>query len=141
MFAKWPVLTRMPKTPIAKTAPAWWPQEAREICALADMPPDAARGFTLYGADATHEKLDLIIWRHGDALGGFVNQCPHMGLPLETFPDRFLSADGAALICSAHGARFTFDGRCFVGPCKGQKLHAVALNVRDGHIYMSGVKA
>ena len=125
----------MPKTPISKTAPAWWPQEEREICTLADMPPDAARGFTLYGDD--HEKLELIIWRRGDALTGFVNQCPHMGLPLETFPDRFLSADGDALICSAHGARFHFDGACFDGPCRGQNLRRVALSVRDGRIYLA----
>ena len=125
----------MPKIPINKTAPAWWPQEEREICTLADMPPDAARGFTLYGDD--DEKLELIIWRRGDALTGFVNQCPHMGLPLETFPDRFLSADGDALICSAHGARFHFDGACFDGPCRGQNLRRVALSVRDGHIYLS----
>ena len=70
-------------------------------------------------------------------IAGFVNQCPHMGLPLETFPDRFLSADGDALICSAHGARFHFDGACFTGPCRGQNLRRVALSVRDGHIYLS----
>ena len=37
------------KTPMPKTAPAWWPHAAREICALADIPLNAARGFTLYG--------------------------------------------------------------------------------------------
>ncbi len=131
----------MPKTPINKTAPAWWPQEEREICTLADMPPDAARGFTLYGSNK-NDKLELIVWcmeaADGSAhIAGFVNQCPHMGLPLETFPNRFLSADGDALICSTHGARFHFDGACFDGPCRGQNLRRVALSVRDGHIYLS----
>ena len=132
----------MPKTPINKTTPAWWPHAAREICALADMPLNQARGFTLYG-DNENDKLELIVWRRGaaaedtDALVGFINQCPHMGLPLETFPDRFLSADGDALICSAHGARFRFDGACFTGPCQGQNLRRVALSVRNGRIYLA----
>ena len=142
MFAKWPALIPMPKTPINKTTPAWWPEQGQEICRLADMPFNKARGFTLYGANE-NDKLELIVWRreaaaHGpDELAGFVNQCPHMGLPLETFPDRFLSADGTALICSAHGARFRFDGACFSGPCQGQNLKRIALSVRDGRIYLA----
>ena len=147
MFAEWPASIPMPKipinkTPMPKTAPAWRPDAEREICALADMPLNAARGFTLFG-DNENDKLELIVWRRGaaaegtDALAGFINQCPHMGLPLETFPDRFLSADGTALICSAHGARFRFDGACFTGPCKGQNLQAVTLKLRDGHIFLA----
>ena len=134
----------MPKTPTHKTAPAWWPQEEREICPLADMPVNAARGFTLYGGNE-NDKLELIVWRMeaadgGAHIAGFVNQCPHMGLPLETFPDRFLDAMGDALICSAHGARFHFDGTCFAGPCQGQSLNKVALNLRDGYIYLCAGK-
>ena len=136
MFAKWPGSIQTPRTLMPKTAPAWRPDAAQEICRLAEMPHTAARGFTLYGGD-DDEKLEVVIWRRGDALTGFVNQCPHMGLPLETFPDRFLSADGTALICSAHGARFSFDGACFTGPCKGQSLQAITLKLRDGHIYLS----
>jgi nitrite reductase/ring-hydroxylating ferredoxin subunit len=133
----------MPKTPTHKSVP-WRPKEERHICALADMPVNAARGFTLYGAH-DDEKLELIVWRsvlrfdaaaETNELAAFVNQCPHMGLPLETFPDKFLSADGQSLICSAHGARFRFDGVCFAGPCNGQSLHRVALTLRDGQIIM-----
>jgi nitrite reductase/ring-hydroxylating ferredoxin subunit len=107
------------------------------------MPINTARGFTLYGAH-DDEKLELIVWRsvlrldgaETNELAAFVNQCPHMGLPLETFPDKFLSADGQSLICSAHGARFRFDGACFTGPCNGQSLHRVALTLRDGQIIL-----
>jgi nitrite reductase/ring-hydroxylating ferredoxin subunit len=132
----------MPKTPTHKPVP-WWPEEERHICTLADMPINTARGFTLYGAH-DDEKLELIVWRsvlrldgaETNELAAFVNQCPHMGLPLETFPDKFLSADGQSLICSAHGARFRFDGACFTGPCNGQSLHRVALTLRDGQIIL-----
>jgi nitrite reductase/ring-hydroxylating ferredoxin subunit len=91
------------------------------VCAVADMPENGARGFTLTGADV---------------LRGFVNKCPHMGLPLETFPDRFLSADGERLICSAHGAQFDFDGACFVGPCKGEHLYPLDLRIENRMIIL-----
>jgi nitrite reductase/ring-hydroxylating ferredoxin subunit len=59
-----------------------------------------------------------------------------MGLPLETFPDRFLSADGERLICSAHGAQFDFDGACFAGPCKGAHLYPLDLGIENGVIIL-----
>jgi nitrite reductase/ring-hydroxylating ferredoxin subunit len=136
----------MPKTPIhknptpsANTQADWWPAETRMVCAVADMPENGARGFTLTGADK-NQRLDIIIWltRNGReaVLRGFVNKCPHMGLPLETFPDRFLSADGERLICSAHGAQFDFDGACFAGPCKGAHLYPLDLGIENGVIIL-----
>ena len=137
----------MPKTPINKAAPDWWPDEAMPVCRLADMPEGSARGFTLYGKahangeTITDEKLDIIIWRpdaddahiaddkQAENLRGFVNKCPHLGLPLETFPDRFLDALGSSLICSAHGAQFDAQGHCFAGPCQGENLIDVPLRV------------
>ena len=100
----------MPKTPIhkkptpsANTQADGGPAETRMVCAVADMPENGARGFTLTGADK-NQRLDIIIWLTGNGreavLRGFVNKCPHMGLPLETFPDRFLSADGERLKAS-----------------------------------------
>lgn len=127
----------MRKIPINKATPEnrsdWWPESDRQLCRLADLPEDAARGFTLQGG-RPDDKLELIVWRSAnnpDApnLRGFVNKCPHLGLPLETFPDRFLTADATALICSAHGAQFDFDGACFSGPCKGQAMTAINLAV------------
>lgn len=124
----------MPKPPINKTRPDWWPAKDTEICALCDIAPGAARGFTLTGEGAG-DKLELIVWRDdngaAEVLRGFVNKCPHMGLPLETFPDRFLNAMGDGLICSAHGAQFDATGACFGGPCKGAALISVQLIVQD----------
>ena len=109
------------------------------VCAVADMPENGARGFTLTGADK-NQRLDIIIWltRNGReaVLRGFVNKCPHMGLPLETFPDRFLSADGERLICSAHGARFDAGGACVSGPCQGASLYRLDLRLEGGMIIL-----
>ena len=117
-----------------KRTPDWRPAEPRLICPVAELPADTARGFTLDGPQ--DERLDIIVWNRDDMVLGFVNQCPHLGLPLETFPDRFLSADGTHLICSAHGAQFDARGACFAGPCTGDALTPLELHVRDGAIYL-----
>lgn len=109
--------------------------KAQTICALDAVPDGTARAFNLQSD--TGEAVDIIIWRDGTMLRGFINQCPHLGLPLETFPDRFLAADGNSLICSAHGAQFDRDGACFNGPCKGRALVALSLTVVDKHIVLT----
>ncbi len=77
---------------------------------------------------------DIILWRHGEEVRAFHNQCPHLGMPLETFPDRFLTADKQALICSTHGARFDKTGFCFAGPCKGKQLNGINVIEKDGKV-------
>ena len=119
-----------------KRTPDWRPTTAQLICPLAELPDNQARGFTLEGPEG--KRLNIIIWNRDGTLAGFVNQCPHLGLPLETFPDRFLSADGTHLICSAHGAQFDDKGACFAGPCKGDALARLRLSTRDGDVYLAG---
>ena len=107
-----------------------WP-----LCPLDALAADTARGFSLSHADG--RKLELIVWHQPQGLRGFINHCPHLGLPLETFPDRFLSADGSHLICSAHGAQFDAAGNCFAGPCKGRALTELALTTHQGTVYLT----
>ena len=60
----------------------------------------------------------------------YENHCPHAGGPLNLFPDVFIAPDGRHLICTRHGARFTFDsGLCVDGPCLGKSLNALATSV------------
>lgn len=128
-------MSRTPRDLGAPEQPLWLPQEAQRICPFDAVPDGAARGFTLHNDDG--DRLDIIIWRDGAAIYGFVNQCPHLGLPLETFPDRFLAADANSLICSAHGAQFDRSGACFHGPCKGRALVSLSVSVVDKHIVLN----
>ena len=99
----------------------------RVLCRLDDIPDPGARSFEIDGSDGP---LDVVVVRHGGRLFGYINSCPHQGTPLETFPDRFLTRDGAQLICSTHGARFRVeDGFCTEGPCKGRRLRPIAVDV------------
>lgn len=66
------------------------------------------------------------------------NICPHIQTPLETFPDEFLDEqDPNILICSTHGARFQVsDGACIAGPCLGQALTPVTVEIRNRDVYL-----
>jgi nitrite reductase/ring-hydroxylating ferredoxin subunit len=81
-------------------------------------------------------RLQLIVQRLEDGVRVFENRCPHAGTPLNMFDDRFLDISGKRLICRTHGALFDPDsGKCVRGPCKGQYLRPVAVEVRDGGVY------
>lgn len=73
--------------------------------------------------------------RRGDTVYAYENYCAHAGHPLNWMPDRFLTADGKAIICASHGAMYDIaSGRCVAGPCRGGGLRRVACEVRDGEI-------
>jgi nitrite reductase/ring-hydroxylating ferredoxin subunit len=65
----------------------------------------------------------------------YVNACPHLGVALDWAPDRFLSSDGAYIVCSMHGATFDIaSGLCLRGPCAGDSLEAVPFEIVAGEI-------
>ena len=67
----------------------------------------------------------------------YVNSCPHVGTPLDWTPGRFLSANGKRIICATHGAEFQIEnGMCTLGPCQGEALEKVAIQIQDGTIYV-----
>ncbi len=93
----------------------------RVLCRLEEIPDGASRGFG-----------DLFAIRRGTGVTVYVNSCPHIGVPLELVPDRFLDRLGKLIVCATHGARFRIeDGVCISGPCLGDELEAVPARV-DG---------
>lgn len=104
----------------------------RVVCRSSDVEEGQARGFVV-GEGAA--QIDLILVRRDGGLLGYLNSCPHQGVPLETFPDKFLTTDGSQFICSAHGARFRVeDGFCVSGPCQGKTLRTLAFSIVDGAV-------
>ena len=74
--------------------------------------------------------------RRGDAVQGYVDRCPHMGLPLAQQLDAYLADDCGLIQCSWHGALFRIaDGACVGGPCAGAALTPWPLEIRDGAIF------
>lgn len=99
------------------------------LCALAQLSEGQSRGFDPWGAG--HDQVFALL--HQGQVRVYRNSCPHLDVPLEYRKDRYLSADGAWIICYAHGARFDpFDGRCVYGPCLDEHLTALRHRV-EGH--------
>ncbi len=73
--------------------------------------------------------------RQGEAVHGYVDRCPHAGLPLAQVLDAYLSPDGALIQCSWHGALFRVDdGTCIGGPCAGARLSPWPVRLDEGWI-------
>ena len=109
--------------------------EKHDICAVDEIPDNGARGFTLEINSNEHE---FFIVRTNDQLHGYINRCPHTGVNLNWKPDQFLNLDGDLIQCSTHGARFRIDdGYCVFGPCAGQSLKSVKLDIKEGRIFLT----
>jgi len=107
----------------------------RALCTPEAIPEGGARGFP----PGAPRLAGLVAVRRGGVVRVYVNACPHLGLPLESLPDRFLDAPGHHLVCTAHGARFKVeDGLCVSGPCRGDSLEAVATRVEAGVVTVPG---
>ncbi len=103
----------------------------RTLCRLDELPDGGSRGF----AAASGGFVGLFAVRQGEHVMVYVNACPHVGLPLDWQPDKFLTADGTRIVCAVHGAQFAIDtGRCVQGPCAGDFLEPVAVSIVDGVI-------
>jgi len=89
-----------------------------------------ARGFVLQIGERYFHGF---VVRRGDAVFGFVDRCPHMGVPLARDLDAYLSPLSDHIACGWHGALFRVDdGRCVGGPCPGTALIAWPVDVREG---------
>ncbi len=106
-----------------------------ELCKLEEIPDGGAKGVEI--GDKT-KKIGIIILRNGNEVRGFLNRCPHRGLPLETFPDGFLDETGEILICTNHGARFrASDGMCVRGPCVNVALVRMPLAIDGDAVFLT----
>jgi nitrite reductase/ring-hydroxylating ferredoxin subunit len=103
----------------------------RALCRVDDIPDPGSRGF----GPAPGGFTGLFAVRRAGQVFVYVNACPHIGTPLDWAPDRFLSTDGARIVCATHGAEFGIeDGVCLRGPCPGDRLESVMIQIKDGTI-------
>jgi nitrite reductase/ring-hydroxylating ferredoxin subunit len=80
----------------------------------------------------------VIAVRVGQAVYGWVNSCPHVGVQLDIEPDRFFDFTGHYLLCSYHGAIFLPNtGHCVRGPCRGQGLQPFPLRIDGGMVVVA----
>ena len=79
----------------------------------------------------------LFAIRKDNEVYAYWNNCPHLGIPLNWMPEKFLDLDGSLIQCSSHGALFQIDsGECIAGPCIGDHLKPVEVRVEGNKIYV-----
>ena len=121
------VRTSLSNSPAADTEPA-------PLLALERLPDGA---FAEVEAVLDGDAESLILYRDGDQVRAWLNVCPHAGRRLDWAPGQFLKSKDGHLVCAAHGASFELAaGECVGGPCRGESLRAVAVDVRDGAVWL-----
>ena len=108
------------------------------LCHVDELRDGAARGFA--GRRAGRDRLFVV--KHGGRLHAYLDDCPHQpGSAMAWRRDAYLNAGATRIVCSGHGAEFEIEsGRCTLGPCLGQSLARVGLEVdADGSVYALGI--
>ena len=101
------------------------------LCRLDEIEDPGTRGFEIDRGET--QPLRLFVVRKDEVLAAYRNRCPHTGAPLEWLPNQFFDLDNSFIQCAIHGALFRpEDGYCLRGPCVGQSLESLALEVVDG---------
>jgi nitrite reductase/ring-hydroxylating ferredoxin subunit len=110
----------------------------QRLSRIDDSPDGAARGFQL-GPDPSGPSAGrILVWRRGARVRAYWNRCPHRGTPLDWVQDHFMDRAGEHLVCATHGALFRpADGACVAGPCAGDRLAPVDVEVREGDVYVA----
>jgi nitrite reductase/ring-hydroxylating ferredoxin subunit len=108
---------------------------ARVLCSLAELEPTGSLGFAVGEGDWP---LRGFVVKASAGIAAYVNYCPHAGHPLNMRPNRFLTPDGSLILCCSHGALFARDdGLCIAGPCQGQKLTPIPVQVVAGYVMLA----
>ena len=95
-------------------------------------------GFAEVEASVNGDPESLIVHRDGQQVRAWLNVCPHAGRRLDWAPGKFLKSREGHLVCAAHGASFELaKGDCVAGPCRGDALRVVAVEIRDGQVVLS----
>ncbi len=107
---------------------------ARVLCSLVELDATGSHGFAVGEGDWP---LRGFVVKASSGIAAYVNYCPHAGHPLNIRPNRFLTPDGSLILCCSHGALFTRDdGLCVAGPCQGQRLTPVPVQVVGGYVML-----
>ncbi|MDB6064285.1 MAG: (2Fe-2S)-binding protein [Pedosphaera sp.] len=70
-------------------------------------------------------------------LVAYENVCRHLPLSLDYDDGRFFSRDGQHFVCQTHNAIYEpLTGLCVRGPCEGQSLKPLKIEVVNGEVWL-----
>lgn len=106
-----------------------------QLCTLEQLTNHHSKGFEVDGQS-------LFVVRKNERVFAYLNSCPHLGIELNWQEDGFLTYEKELIQCSTHGALFTIDkGQCVAGPCSGQKLISIDVQIDNGIVWLNLPKA
>lgn len=114
-----------------------------DICAETDIEEEEALGIDLSGLldlsdrekQPENPANSMFLCRKDGQIFAYVNQCPHLHIPLEMSADQFLNMERNFVLCATHGALFQIEtGECVNGPCFGESLIPVPFKIDQGRI-------
>lgn len=80
---------------------------------------------------------EIFVLNVDGVIKAYENYCPHLGIELNYMPNEFLDANKQYIVCANHGAIFDkVSGECISGPCAGDMLNEVDVEVRDKTIFV-----
>jgi len=104
------------------------------LCAAEALADGQSKGFEV-GEGRT--AIEGFLVRRGKRIYAYENICPHTGVPLDWVDDQFLTREKDYIMCATHGALFRIEtGECLAGPCQGDWLRALPVEVDGGNIVL-----
>jgi nitrite reductase/ring-hydroxylating ferredoxin subunit len=106
-----------------------------EVCALSDVPEG---GGSMRQLAVGPERVPLLVLRSGAQCYGYINRCPHFGMPLAVQDAHLIVQPHQWVKCNVHYARFRWqDGFCEAGDCAGESLERVDLCIVNGRVVVA----
>jgi nitrite reductase/ring-hydroxylating ferredoxin subunit len=106
------------------------------LCKLSELENNQSKGFEI------ENDLSVFLVKKGDQVFGYKNFCPHLGVNLEWQKDQFLDSTNTLIQCAMHGALFSIEsGLCVSGPCRGQHLQPIDIELKGNDIFYSPEQA
>jgi len=105
-----------------------------EVGSLNAIPDGAGR---IFQPSIGQKSLNLLVLRSADVCYGYINRCPHFGMPLATCDAQLLFEPNRWIKCNVHYTKFRWqDGFCVAGECVGESLIRVPLEVENGKVFI-----
>ncbi len=110
-------------------------QQQRFLFNRNEILPNRCKQFNYRDKNGT--TIEAFIVHSGGKLLAYKNACPHWEVELNWKADDFLNFESDHIICAVHGALFKIeDGLCIHGPCLGQKLEALPIQLYQEKIFL-----
>lgn len=112
----------------------------KTLCSLHALDDPGAKGVALELPDSGRQ-IEILVVQKAGVVYAYHNRCPHTGINLEWMPDQFLDLDKHYIQCATHGALFRMeDGYCLRGPCAGDFLTPLKVQLIDGAVVLTDWK-